>query len=559
MAQNLQRMQAAASARGLRLRPHAKTHKSTALAQRQIAEGAAGICCAKLGEAEVMAAAGIEDIRLPYPLNPVNADRLIELLEHARISFIVDDITSPKAGRDATQSAGRRVDVLVKVDVGFHRCGIDPDAADAIDLIVRVAELPGLQFRGLLSHAGHGYGATSEAEVDAIARSEAAILTSLADRVRERGVEVAEISVGATPTSRYSLQQPGLTELRPGNYIYYDRTQVALGAADWDQCALTVLARVVSKPAPDRIILDSGSKTLSNDLARGFSPMPGHGAVLAAIDGVQKPDDDLLIERLSEEHAVVRVRSAAHRLHPGDLVRVVPNHSCVVSNLVEAAWMVDGGDVMEPLHDLRSRTDHVVDLHVMAKDLPGEALGLVETRGLVGMIEAADAMVKAANVVFVGWQKVDAGLVTAIVRGDVASVKAATDAGAAAARRVESWSASTSSRVLPMVSTRSFLFPEQTVRFRSPREVFFRQSAVAVGGECERHLLVVGDGDVGMVVGRFGVEPDSHHKRHCTCESVENELPPDRLSVPRPFRQLPQRVSDLLSSQFRHVQQYDGA
>ncbi|MDQ3439698.1 MAG: alanine racemase [Planctomycetota bacterium] len=350
MSQNLQRMQAAATARGLRLRPHAKTHKSVALAQRQIADGAVGICCAKLGEAEIMAAGGVDDIRLPYPLNPINADRVIDLLERTRISFIVDNLDVAAGWSAAIAAAGRSVDVLVKVDVGFHRCGIDPDAANAVDFIVRVAEMPGLRFRGLLSHAGHGYGATSEAEIEAIARAEAAILTTLAARVRERGVEVAEISVGATPTSRYSLQQRGLTELRPGNYIYYDRTQVALGAASWNDCALTVLARVVAKPAEDRLILDSGSKTLTNDIARGFAPTPGHGAVLNSIDGVQAPDDDLRIERLSEEHAVLRVRSGKHGLRPGDFVRVIPNHACVVSNLVDSVWMVDGMDVGEPVH-----------------------------------------------------------------------------------------------------------------------------------------------------------------------------------------------------------------
>lgn len=135
-----------------------------------------------------------------------------------------------------------------------------------------------------------------------------------------------------------------------GNYIYYDRTQVALGAAGWDDCALTVLARVVAKPSADRLILDSGSKTLTNDLACGFSPMPGYGAVLTSVEDVQSPDDDLVIDRLSEEHATVRGRSGGRRLRPGDLVRVVPNHSCVVSNLVESAWMVDGTEVVEPLH-----------------------------------------------------------------------------------------------------------------------------------------------------------------------------------------------------------------
>ena len=346
---NLDRMQAAAKARGLRLRPHAKTHKSVALARRQIARGAIGICCAKLGEAEVFADAGIEDIRLPYPLNPVNVDRVVELLDRTRLSFIVDHPDVAQGWSDTLRAAGREVDVLVKVDVGFHRCGIDPDSAAAAEFVVRVAELPGLRLRGLLSHAGHGYSATSEAELQAIARAETQILATLAARVREAGVEVPEVSVGATPTVRFSLLEEGLTEVRPGNYIYYDRTQVSLGAAGWDDCALTVLARVVTNPASDRIILDSGSKTLTNDVARGIMQMPGQGAVLSSIDGPQQPDDDLLVERLSEEHATVRVRSGGHRLRPGDLVRVVPNHACTVSNLVDSAWIVEGADVIEPL------------------------------------------------------------------------------------------------------------------------------------------------------------------------------------------------------------------
>jgi D-serine deaminase-like pyridoxal phosphate-dependent protein len=349
MERNLQRMQAAATARGLRLRPHAKTHKSVRLAERQIQGGAVGICCAKLGEAEVFAEAGVADLRLPYPLNPVNADRVIALLDQTRISFIVDHPDVARGWSDAMSAAGRDLDVLVKVDVGFHRCGVDPDATGATEFIVRVAESPGLRFRGLLSHAGHGYGATSEAELQTIARTEAQILTTLATRVRDTGVEVPEISVGATPTARYSLMEDGLTEIRPGNYIYYDRTQVALGAAGWDDCALTVLARVVTTSSHDRIILDSGSKTLTNDLARGITQMPGYGAVLGSVSGEQAPDDELLIERLSEEHAIVRVRSGMHRLRPGDLVRIVPNHSCVVSNLVDSTWLVDGDEMVDPI------------------------------------------------------------------------------------------------------------------------------------------------------------------------------------------------------------------
>ena len=346
---NLDGLQTAASGRNRRLRPHAKTHKSIELARRQIAGGAVGICCAKLGEAEVFAAAGIEDIRLPYPLNPVNADRVLELLDQTRLSFIVDHEAVARGWSEAMQRAGRQVEVLVKVDVGFHRCGIDPDATGAADLVARIAALPGLNFRGLLSHAGHGYGATSEAQMREIAEAEALTLRSLADEVRARGVDVAEISVGATPTVRYSLDQEGISELRPGNFIYFDRTQVSLGAAGWDDCALTVLARVVARPSADRIILDSGSKTLTNDLARGFAPAPGYGTVLTSISGPQAPDQRLLVERLSEEHANVRVIDGSPAYQPGDLVRIVPNHSCVVSNLVDAAWLMDGEAVSERL------------------------------------------------------------------------------------------------------------------------------------------------------------------------------------------------------------------
>lgn len=345
LTRNLSRMQAVANARGVKLRPHAKTHKSPRIAAMQMAGGAVGICCAKLGEAEVFADAGIGDIRLPYPLNPVNANRVFALAGRIRLSFIVDDPAVAASWSELAVTRGTRLDVLVKVDVGFHRCGIDPLSPSAPATVRAIAQMPGLQFRGLLSHAGNGYGAASEAEAEAVAVTEAQLLRDLA---AASGVPCPEMSVGATPTARFSLEQRGLTELRPGNYAYYDRTQVALGASGWDDCALTVLARVVSRPAVDRVILDSGSKTLTNDLARGFIATPGYGAVLRGIDAAH-PDASLLVERLSEEHATVRVLEGKTSLNTGDLARIVPNHSCVVSNMVDHVWLVDGARVVEQL------------------------------------------------------------------------------------------------------------------------------------------------------------------------------------------------------------------
>jgi D-serine deaminase-like pyridoxal phosphate-dependent protein len=243
------------------------------------------------------------------------------------------------------QRADRVLDVLVKVDVGFHRCGIDP-AGDAVDFVRKITGLPGLRLRGLLSHAGHSYLAASEDELRTIAHREAEILRILRDRAAEIGIALEEISVGATPLLRFAPEQVGITEVRAGNYIYFDRTQVALGSATLDDCALMVAATVVSKPAHDRIILDCGSKTLTNDQARGFNAVPGYGAVLNP-DGTAV-DDGLVVERLSEEHATVRVIGGT-RLEPGSRVFLVPNHSCVVSNLVDSVILVDGDQVIERL------------------------------------------------------------------------------------------------------------------------------------------------------------------------------------------------------------------
>ncbi|MCC7416598.1 MAG: alanine racemase [Acidobacteria bacterium] len=340
---NIQRAQEVAAAAGARLRPHAKTHKSPVAARWQIEAGAAGICCAQLGEAEVFAGAGIADIRLPYPINPSNAARLLALMDRAAISIIVDHLEVARAWSAVMRRAGRRLDVLVKVDVGFHRCGIDPDA-DPLAFVQAIDGLDGLRLRGLLSHAGHAYQAPSERDLRAIALEEARILTGLRDRAAASGIGIEELSVGATPLLRFAAAQRGITEIRAGNYIYFDRTQVALGSAALDDCALMVLATVVSKPAPDRIILDCGSKTLTGDQARGFSPMPGYGAILD--EGGTGVDGTLVLERLSEEHATVRVAGST-RLEPGARVFVVPNHSCVVSNLVDEIVLVDGNRILE--------------------------------------------------------------------------------------------------------------------------------------------------------------------------------------------------------------------
>src|SRR5262249_21221986 len=152
-------------------------------------------------------------------------------------------------------------------------------------------------------------------------------------------VEVREISVGSTPTARFIRQQPGVTEMRPGNYVFFDRTQAALGSTTMKDCALFVVSTVVSRPAANRVILDAGSKTLTTDSARGFNAPSGYGAVFPAIDA-PNPDDSIVIERLSEEHATLRVPDSCS-LRIGDRVRILPNHSCVVTNLTDELLAVE--------------------------------------------------------------------------------------------------------------------------------------------------------------------------------------------------------------------------
>jgi D-serine deaminase-like pyridoxal phosphate-dependent protein len=343
---NIDAMQALATKAGVRLRPHCKTHKSVQIARWQLEAGAVGICCAKLAEAEVFADAGITDIRLPYPVNPANAARVHTLLDRGiRLSIVVDDANVAQEWSGAFAGGRHRLDVLVKVDVGFHRCGIDPHAPNALTILKHVSDLSGLRFRGLLSHAGHAYNAESAEAIEAIAAREIEMLRGLAARARDASVGVDEISVGSTPTARCIMLQTGATEMRPGNYVFYDRTQAGLGAATLANCAMSVLSTVVSRPARHRVIFDAGSKTLTSDAARGFTTVLGHGLVYSSVDAAE-PDRSIVIERLSEEHAVARVPDTC-ALRPGDRVRIVPNHACVVTNLTDRLALVDGQNIIE--------------------------------------------------------------------------------------------------------------------------------------------------------------------------------------------------------------------
>jgi D-serine deaminase-like pyridoxal phosphate-dependent protein len=320
---NLKRAQEHADANGYRLRPHIKTHKLPRWAKRQVELGATGITCQKLGEAEVMADAGITDIFVPY--NILGDKKLARLRAlNARVALSVTaDSPDTVAGYARTFTADTPLTVLVECDTGTKRCGVQT-SAQALALARQIVMAPGLKFGGLMTYPP----ARRAAEAEAWLREAVDLLT-------QAGIPVPRVTSGNTP-DMWRTDQSVVTERRPGTYIYFDRTQVAVGAADWDNCALTVLATVVSRPTPNRVIIDAGSKSLSSDLAG--PDQPGYGLLRGT---------SLVLERLNEEHGIIEMTTASDTPRVGDRVHVIPNHVCVVTNLFDEVHLVSGDGVVE--------------------------------------------------------------------------------------------------------------------------------------------------------------------------------------------------------------------
>ncbi len=322
-----------AHAAGLALRPHFKTHRCPEIARMQVRAGAVGGTVAKTAEAEVFARGGVHDLVVATPVvERPKIDRVLALGATTRLTALVESDAGVRAWAQRAREAGKRAAVMLEVDVGHGRTGVTPGPG-VTDLARRIVAEPSLEFRGLLTHAGHAYGAGSPAELREIGRAEGAILAAAAGALREAGIPCSVVSVGSTPTVRDAGRVAGVTEVRPGNYVFHDRIQVRLGVVTEERCALSVLATVVARPAPERVVLDAGSKVLSSDRGVGAAQVPGFGAVLGAPDQV--------LERLSEEHGILRVPpGASYRI--GDRVRVLPNHACVTTNLHDELVVVRG-------------------------------------------------------------------------------------------------------------------------------------------------------------------------------------------------------------------------
>lgn len=324
---NLKKAQAAADKAGIALRPHIKTHKLPFFAKRQVELGAVGITVQKLGEAEVMADAGLSDLLLTFNIiGAAKLQRLKALHERVTIRTVADSAACVAGLAGSFTDPARPLGVFVECDTGMGRCGVQSPTA-ALDLARRIIAAPGLAFAGLMTYPAAGkYQAAAQwlADAKALFASE--------------NVDLPTITTGGTPDIWHMDEAARVaTEYRPGTYIYMDRSQVAAGAAGFDDCALTVLATVVSRPTETRVIIDAGSKALTSDLLG----LTGHGHV------VEYPDAKVV--GLSEEHGTLDVSACATRPEIGDSIRIIPNHCCPVTNLFDRVNLIRNGELVETI------------------------------------------------------------------------------------------------------------------------------------------------------------------------------------------------------------------
>ncbi len=326
--ENIMHMQNLADRFKVNLRPHVKTHKASLFAHWQLKAGAKGITVAKLSEAQVMAARGIDDIFIANQITQASKLQRLRTL-HQKIRLIVglDNVQQIKLLEPFFNDVGKPLKVRIEIDSGLNRCGVTV-GNNLLVLAQEVLKQPFLKLDGLFTHAGHVYAATSRAETESIGKQEGALMARARALLEKHGIAVSAVSVGSTPTVPYSVRNSAVSEIRPGNYVFYDAMQLALGAARPEQVSLFVLATVVSRPAANRLVIDAGSKALHTDGAN----LTGHFGLPVNIKGK--------VVRLSEEHGVLEIPPKTE-ISAGHPVLLIPNHSCAVANLFDAYQLID--------------------------------------------------------------------------------------------------------------------------------------------------------------------------------------------------------------------------
>jgi len=322
---NLERMQSRADELGVALRPHVKTHKCLEIARAQAQLGAAGWTVSTLDEAAFLSATSGADLTWAFPLILAQLPRLAPLFKRATLRLVVDSPEAVEALCEGLRRRVRDVHVWLKVDCGYHRAGVDPASERALELARKIRDAKELVFDGLLSHSGHGYRERTPEGRRRVAEEERRVMAELAERLRDAGVEVPGVSVGSTPATTAAESLEGVTEVRPGNYVFFDYTQCEIGSCEVRDCALTVLSSVVSsQPGARHSVIDAGALSLSKDPGPDWVHPPAFGRIYGDYPaGELRPE--MRVVSLSQEHGIVDAPLAV-----GSRLRILPNHSCLV-------------------------------------------------------------------------------------------------------------------------------------------------------------------------------------------------------------------------------------
>ena len=348
---NLDRMAERARALGVALRPHVKTHKCLEVGRMQLERGARGITVATLPEAQAFADGGFTDITWAFPLVLGRVAEVVALARRITFRVTVDSVAALEVLGASARAGGVEVHAWLEVDSGHHRSGVDPHSAASVSLARRLADERGVAFDGLLTHAGHSYHARTRAERAAIAEAERAAMVAFAALLERDGVAVPAVSVGSTPAMSAVERLDGVSEVRPGNYAFYDFMQVAAGVCAVEDCAVTVLASVVShQRGAAHVVVDAGALALSKDpgpqdpaLSRGLGP------VVSGLVG-RRLEPAVQVRAVSQEHGMVGGETAGdveERFAVGERIRILPNHSCLTAAMFDRYHVVRGADVVD--------------------------------------------------------------------------------------------------------------------------------------------------------------------------------------------------------------------
>ncbi len=348
---NINQMVEKTQSQQVALRPHIKTHKCLNVATLQQDAGCQGITVSTLKEAEIFGKHGFTDIVYAVPIEPTKFPKFFAINNYISLKAVVDSTSAIARFNQEAVEKKQMVEVLVQVDMGYHRCGVNPSSPSSIEIVKRIIEASNLEFKGILTHAGNSYSCSSESCIKQVAEKEQDVMIEFSKKLTNEGEEFHPeiVSIGSTPTiSLCDRIRPEITEVRPGNYVYYDYTQVKLGSCKITDCALTVLASVIGK-FDGRIVIDAGATALSKD--RGpthIEPQNGYGKIFEDYqEGIL--DDRAVFRDLAQEHGKVSLDTGSplNELTIGDKVRILPNHSCLTNNLFRKAQVLEGNNIVD--------------------------------------------------------------------------------------------------------------------------------------------------------------------------------------------------------------------